>query len=171
MSKVGEVVKFRDKGPSVEEARAAMLAAGETPQGLLVSVAKDVAAQQKAAGGNLPVIPVVPVAAPSRVSRKTPTQARLTLLNPDGTEGETTVVTAKSTFELNSLISRNNMLAQKNKKHIRVEFIDPETIVTNEPVREESAIVESVTEPVQTAVDDKPATVEVVENAKFRGEI
>jgi hypothetical protein len=166
MPKVGEVAKFRDKGPSVEEARAAMLAAGETPQGLLVSVAKDVA---KAAGGNLPV---TPQAAPSRVNKKTPTQARLTLINADGTDGETALITAKSTFELNSLIQRNNALAQKNKKRIRVEFIDPEAPVAQEEVVVQPTI--QVTESIPAAPvvnDDDNDPVEVTENNKFRCEI
>jgi hypothetical protein len=165
--------KSNEKLGSVEEARAAMLAAGETPQGLLVSVTKEVAKNPVATVS----VPATPQAAPTRADRKTYTQARLTLLNPDGTDGDTTLITAKTTFELNSLISRNNMLAQKNKKHIRVEFIDP-----NNPVEEGGAsfapeFIEKVVvpqevpeEPVQTTVDDE-ATVEVVENAKFRGEI
>jgi hypothetical protein len=172
MAKVGEVAKYKDRGPSVEEARAAMLAAGETPQGLLIQTTKEVA---KAAGGNLPVIPVTPQAAPSRVQRKTPTQARLTLLNPDGTDGETTVITAKTTFELNSLISRNNMMAQKNKKHIRVEFLDPNApVVENEPAIPLAApnVAATVEEPKDDIVSDEDETpVEVTENAKFRLEI
>jgi nitrogen fixation protein FixH len=162
MAKVGEVAKFKDRGPSVDEARAAMLAAGETPAGLLIQTTKEVA---KAAGGNLPV---VPVAAPSRVQRKTPTQARLTLLNPDGTDGETTVITAKSTFELNGIISRNNQMAQKNKKHIRVDFIDPNESVQEVETLNASAAV--VVEP-HAAVADEDEPVEVTENAKFRLEI
>ena len=162
--RVGEIAKFKDRGPSVEEARAAMLAAGETPAGLLIQTTKEVA---KAAGGNLPVVPVNPTAAPSRQQRKTPTQARLTLLNPDGTDGETTIITAKTTFELNSLISRNNMMAQKRKQHIRVEFLDP-----NEPVQEVEEVVptsSAIVDPQTTVVEDEP--VEVTENAKFRLEI
>jgi hypothetical protein len=169
MAKVGEVAKFRDKGPSVEEARAAMLAAGETPQGLLVSVSKDVAKDVAKTGIQAPA---TPVAAPSRVTKKTPTQARLTMLNPDGTDGETVLITAKSTFELNSLVQRNNAMAQKNKKRIRVEYIDPENPVTEESVVEEP--VQTVAEPVaaipQTGTEDD-SPVEVTENSKFRCEI
>ena len=58
--RVEDTLRFKDSGPSVEEARAAMLAAGETPQGLVLETASKVA---KAGGGN---VPVVPVAAPSR---------------------------------------------------------------------------------------------------------
>lgn len=164
MAKVGEVAKFKDKGISVEEARANMLAAGETPAGLLISATKEVA---KAAGGNLPV---VPVAAPSFVNRKTPTQARLTLLNPDGSDGETTIVTAKSTSELNGLISRNHMLAQKNKTHIRVEFLDPNAPLV-EAVAATTTIPLAVAEPQVTEVAEDDSLVEVTENNKFRLEI
>src|SRR5579872_1616221 len=40
-TKIGEVLKFKDQGLSVEDARKAMLAAGEAPKGM--------------AGGNVPV--------------------------------------------------------------------------------------------------------------------
>ena len=164
--RVEDTLRFKDSGPSVEEARAAMLAAGETPQGLVLETASKVA---KAGGGN---VPVVPVAAPSRQQRKTPTQARLTLLKPDGTDGETTIITAKTTFELNSLISRNSMLAQKNKTHIRVELIDPNEPIQNEPdLATANDAIATITANPQAAVVDDEEPVEVTENNKFRLEI
>lgn len=42
-TKAGEVLRFKDNGPSVEDAKKAMLAAGEAPKGM--------------AGGNTPVVP------------------------------------------------------------------------------------------------------------------
>ena len=170
MSKVGEVAKFKDRGPSVEEARAAMLAAGETPQGLMISVSKEVAKDATKTGA---VVPSAPVAAPSRAARKTPTQARLTVINPDGADGETVLITAKSTFELNSLIQRNNALAQKNKKRIRVEFIDPENPAPEEGV--DGVVpqyVQALTEPAAQVLEVEDETpVEVTDNNKFRCEI
>lgn len=164
MAKVGDTLKFRDQGLSVEEARKRMLQAGETPQGLLLSVAKEVAK-------TVPVEQVTSVlqAAPSRVAQKTPTQAKLTLINADGTDGESTLITAKSTFELNSLLQRNHSLAQKNKKNIRVELIDPNVVATEEvilPATEEVVIEQTV---AKNAEEITP--VEVIENTKFRGEV
>lgn len=164
--KVADTLKFRDQGVSVEEARKRMLEAGETPQGLLTSVVKEVT-KTVAPGTATPV----PQAAPSRVTKKTPTQARLTLINPDGTDGDTTIITAKSTFELNSLLQRNHALAQKNKRNVRVELIDPN--VTEPEVVVETAVPEIV-QPVVTAVEEEEEVtppVEVSENNKFRLEI
>src|SRR5882672_1977569 len=56
MGKVGEVLKFRDGGPSVDEARKAMFAAKEAPSGLS---AKNAVA--------VPATPVVVVPAPLEV--------------------------------------------------------------------------------------------------------
>lgn len=166
---VHETLKFKDTGLSVEEARAAMLAAGETPRGILTSVVNEVA---KNPVKNVQV-PATPQAAPSREKKKTPTQAQLTLINPDGTDGETVLVTAKSTFELNSLIQRNSSLAQKNKKRIRVEFIDPNAPVEDDveeiPVAVASTPVVSE-EPI-TIESEEETPVEVTENNKFRCEI
>lgn len=44
MTKVGEVLKFSDRGVSVDEARKAMLAAGEAPSGIAREKAKNVSA-------------------------------------------------------------------------------------------------------------------------------
>ena len=166
MAKVGDTLKFRDLGPSLEEARKKMLEAGETPKGLLVSVVKEVAKTEPAG-----TPPVVPVAAPSKVTQKTPTQARLTIINPDGTDGESQLVTANSTFELNSLLQRNHALAQKNKKNIRVELIDPNLVADPERTIEVPEILEVVEQPTVVVEEEKEEPVEVLENNKFRIEI
>ena len=48
MAKVGDVLKFRDRGLSVEEARKAMLAAGEAPKGLIPPAGATVAVEEPA---------------------------------------------------------------------------------------------------------------------------
>ncbi|MHB8501502.1 MAG: hypothetical protein ACYDHE_11230 [Candidatus Acidiferrales bacterium] len=62
--KVGEVLKFRDSGPSVEEARKAMLAAGQAPSGMVARppAAVPVAAEPVAAA------PIVPAVIPHEVA-------------------------------------------------------------------------------------------------------
>ena len=66
--KVEQVLKFGDKGPSVEEARKKMLEAGEAPKGILSETRKNasVGATIRGVGGNTPVVqepePVAPAA-------------------------------------------------------------------------------------------------------------
>jgi hypothetical protein len=55
MSKVGEVVRFGDKGVSVEEARKRMLEAGEAPTGIKSEVRKNESAI-RGTGGNTPAV-------------------------------------------------------------------------------------------------------------------
>ena len=68
--RVGEVVKFGDKGISVEEARRKMLEAGQAPKGIQRETRKNESAL-RGTGGNTPVVqPTIP--APVVVVEKDP---------------------------------------------------------------------------------------------------
>lgn len=159
---------FRDKGASVEEARAAMLKAGETPKGLLDAHAREVAKT------NPNDVPAVPVAAPSRLAKKTPTQAWFTMVDAEGNpKSQRELVTAANTVELQQIINRNHANAVSKGFRIKVDFVDPENPVTgNEPeeTQEETLEEAAVVAPVTTEEEPETSS-EVIDNNKFHGEL
>jgi len=171
---VEKVLKFTDKGISVEEARKRMLEAGEAPKGILKEVRKN------AAVNPTPAQPVVQptVSAPVRQpvpKREVATSAKLTVVTEDGTDGESTIISAETPQKLDAEIRTIHSQAQIKHQKIRVEFIADEPI---EPVvqPEPTAVVveEPVTAPVVAPVVVSPIPVEQperIENAKFILEI
>lgn len=152
MAKVGETLKFRDHGVSVEEARKQMLAAGEAPRGILGETNKNAA-----------VLPAPPTPAPKA---KLPTSAKLTVLTEDGSDGDSTVVKADSASELDAIIKRAHGQAFAAKTKLRVDFLSEEE--TAAPVVGTPVVVPAAEVTSAPAKEDQ---VERVENAKYAIEI
>lgn len=153
---VETVLKFRDKGISVEEARKQMLAAGEAPRGIQSETVKN-----RGVGGNTPADQ-----APAPPKTKFATRAQVTLLNEDGTDGDTTTIEAKSTQELDIQIKKLHAQAVVAKKNLRVELlgVDDEVVIAI-PIEAIVGVPEK-----QDATPSAPP-IETAENAKFKASI
>jgi hypothetical protein len=94
--------KVKDEGLSVEEAKAAMVAAGEAPRGVVAGTQHEAQAFTQ----------------PAR-----PTSARLTVLNEDGTDGQSEVITGTSPGDLNRQIAVIHHKATRSGVRVRVELL------------------------------------------------
>lgn len=162
--RVGDVSQFKDTGLSVEDAKKAMDAAGESPRGI------------RGTGGNTPV-----VQQPATPAVPTANQVKLTLLELDGSDGESTIFTidpAKADNQtvfpngaaLRAAIMNVHARAQKAGRQLRVDALVPgQEIAPVPPVSSEPAVPVQVNSVVSEQVNSAPA--ERLETVKFVLEI
>lgn len=170
---VEKVLKFKDNGISVEEARRQMLASGHAPRGIASEAKKNAAV-----GGNVSVADsIIPAAsavpsAPAAPAKKYPTSAYITLINEDGTDSEPALVKADTPQLLEIELQKIHTRAMGAKRKIRVDLVDPdESIPASVPVK--APVTPAAAAPASTAPvteSGRPQTLKF-ENAKFSGEI
>jgi hypothetical protein len=126
--KVEQVLKFKDKGVSVEAAKAAMFAAGQAPRGIVEESSPSVTENDGEQGFKfITGESQTPADPPVYKIPKRPTQAKLTVLNADGTDSENVeILTGISSSDLDRQIKVIGHKASRAGVVIRVDLIPAE---------------------------------------------